>query len=104
ILLHAYLFPHFGVIIVLTPGFMRLHLSLFFSLVLLATFSFAQEPDRGMMWATNGLKSHAVLVDKFSIPTTIPGRNVLVLEVPFAKAEFISPALAAAARGKLIEK
>lgn len=75
-----------------------------FVFLFLATASFAQEPDRGMMWASNGLQTNKTLVEKFVIPTNIPGRNVLVLEVPFAKAEFIKPALAAAAKGKLIEK
>jgi hypothetical protein len=81
-----------------------LHIRIFLLFISIATFSFAQEQDRGMMWATNGLKSNPVLVEKFIIPEEVPGRNVLVLEVPFAKPEFISPLLAAVAKGKLIEK
>ncbi len=83
---------------------MSLPLRIFLSFMFVATFSFAQEKDRGMMWATNGLSSNKILVETFSIPENVPGRNVLVLEMPFANAEFIAPLIASAAKGKLIEK
>ena len=54
--------------------------------------------------ASNGLKGNAKQIKQFSIPENESGRNVLVLEVPFSSAAFISPLLANVAKGKLIEK
>lgn len=57
-----------------------------------------------MSRAANSLDANKVAVEKYSIPRNISGKNILVLETPFAQAEFISPMLASAAKNKLIEK
>jgi frataxin-like iron-binding protein CyaY len=76
-----------------------------FTFFFISLFSFlhAQVNDK-FTAASNGLKGNAKLIREFSIPKTEAGHNVLQLEVPFSSAAFISPLLANAAKGKLIEK
>jgi hypothetical protein len=74
-----------------------------FFFIFIFSFLSAQVNDK-FTAASNGLKANAKLIREFSIPAKEAGRNVLVLEVPFSSAAFISPVLANAAKGKLIEK
>ncbi len=63
----------------------------------------AQERDK-FIAASNGLKSNSKLVNKYLPPKNQSGHLVLILEVPFSSASFISPELANFAKGKIIEK
>lgn len=76
---------------------------LFLLFVFSSFFLHAQVNDK-FTAASNGLKTNAKLIPEFSIPKNESGRNVLVLEVPFSSSSFISPNLANAVKGKLIEK
>lgn len=82
---------------------MPLRFLLAFSFFFATAFLHAQL-DTGLARAGTRLQANSIQVTRFTMPQDEPGRNVLVLEVPFAQPQFMRPALAAAAKGKVIEK
>ncbi len=78
----------------------------FFQIVFLLLFPFSvfSQKEKSFTVAANELKANQKLIQHFSLPPSEAGRNILVLEVPFSNAEFISPLLASVAKGKVIEK
>ncbi|MDQ3108907.1 MAG: hypothetical protein M3R17_03340 [Bacteroidota bacterium] len=73
-------------------------------LFFLCTSSLSAQVNDKFIAASNGLKSNTKLIQQFTIPQAEAGRRLLVLEVPFSSAAFLSPLLARVAKGKLIEK
>lgn len=77
----------------------------FLQIVFLLFFSSAYgQKEKQFSVAYNQLKANQKLISKFSFPSSESGRNILLLEIPFADANFISPLLASLAKGKVIEK
>jgi hypothetical protein len=79
-------------------------LRFFIPLIFFGALLPAQVMKSGLVRAGNCLDANKIVVEKYSVPKNISGKNVLVLETPFAQAEFISPLLASVAKNKLVEK
>jgi hypothetical protein len=72
-------------------------------LIILPLTIFAQK-ENALNSTIQKLKINQKKIHRFSIPAIEQGRNQIVLEVPFAKANILNPIHAAAAEGKVIEK